>query len=367
MRIVLFTLLFPVGAIAQPLVPMLLSTLDPVLNETSGLMHVNGELWTILDSGNPNKVYRVEPATGAILREVVLAGATNVDWEAIETDGTWVYVGDIGNNGGARTDLRIHRFPLNALLDQGNDTIEVEHIDLAYADQVDFSVAYDGTNWDCEAFIPMDDSLFLFTKNWLDGRTLVYAVPAWPGDHLAVKVDSFNVQGLVTGATRDAGTGALSLVGYTSDAGVPFIWVFNGYTGHDFFGGTAVRRELDMVLLQTEGITWTQEGDLFISNERSPLIAARLWAVAWPNSVPVERSAALNIRLWPTPSALEIHVTGADPESTVRVMEINGRTVAVLQLDANERASLPVLSPGRYFAEVRVKGAMHRLPMLIAH
>lgn len=367
MRSALFLLLWPAGVFAQSIVPTLVSTLDTVLNETSGLIHVNGELWTILDSGNPDRIYGIDPATGTIARAVVLSGATNVDWEEITTDGTWGYVGDFGNNGGIRTDLRVYRFPLDQLSDPEAVTILAETIDFAYADQTEFVLAYDNNDRDCEAIVAVDDSLFLFTKNWTNGLTNVYALPAWPGQHLAVRVDSFDVQGLVTGATLHPETGDLVLLGYSGNEGVPFLWVFSGFEGRRFFNGRAVRRDLDLSMVQTEGITWTQEGDLLITNERSPLSAARLWEIAWPNDVQEEPGTTPDIRLWPTPSALEVHVTGADPESTLRIMDINGRAVALLQLDANERASVPVLAPGLYFAEVRVKGAMHRLPMLIAH
>lgn len=101
----------PAVTAAQTLMPVVMTPLATSLNETSGPLSANGAVLTQLDSGNPARLYQLDTLTGNVLREVVIANVSNADWEDIDTDGDWAFVGDIGNNSGDRTDLRIFRWP----------------------------------------------------------------------------------------------------------------------------------------------------------------------------------------------------------------------------------------------------------------
>src|SRR5690606_14700262 len=79
----------------------------PALDETSGLLFYNNTFITHTDSGGKAELYEVNPTTGAITRTVEITNATNGDWEDIAQDSTHIYIGDIGNNSGDRTDLKI--------------------------------------------------------------------------------------------------------------------------------------------------------------------------------------------------------------------------------------------------------------------
>ena len=366
MRAALIPLLFPLATAAQTLTPTLLTPLDPILNETSGLLNVSGEVWTNLDSGNGNVLYRIDPTTGAVMREVVLGNANNVDWEEVTTDGTWVYMGDFGNNGGDRTNLRVYRFPLDTLLNLGSDTVLVDTIRFSYADQFDFTPAYEANNWDCEAFIALSDSLFLFTKNWIDGRTFLYVLPATPGDHLAVRIDSLDAQGLVTAATLDAASGDLALLGYTNGFFVPFVWALTDYSGHHFFNGIAERHALTIPFVQTEGVVWSGAGSLLISNEQSPFSAARLWELELPMTVGTVVGAPTTVRLFPVPATSYAIVSGASAKSRLRIMDIRGAVVRDTQLAADGLIPLNAMPNGHYFLEVTSAPFLHRMPLIIA-
>lgn len=95
--LILFLPLLPLAAAAQTLVPTVIAPMATALNETSGLVVLDGQVWTQLDSGNPNALYRIDPANGEVLRMVTVTNATNVDG---------LYIGDRGNNNGSRTNLR---------------------------------------------------------------------------------------------------------------------------------------------------------------------------------------------------------------------------------------------------------------------
>ncbi len=263
---------------AQPLVPELRADLPQTLNEISGSILIGDALWGIDDSGNPNAIYRFDPTTGDVLQTVVVANATNIDWEELTTDGEWVFVGDFGNNLGSRTDLRVFRIPLSSLENTSTTEVLAEVIEFDFADQADFTPLFDGTNWDCEAFLALDDSLFIFTKNWVDQRTHLYAVSAEPGVHSANRRDTMDAQGLITGASLNATSSTIALIGYTT-VGQPFVWQLGNYEEHDFFGGTAIRRDIDLSLVQTESIVWTAADSVYFTHENMVNTPARLWSM----------------------------------------------------------------------------------------
>ena len=243
--------------------PVLLTTLPGDLNETSGLLNLGGELWSHNDSGDDAILYQVNPADGEIIRTVEVTNADNDDWEDITQDADYIYIGDVGNNDGSRTDLKIYRVAKADLA--ASDAVEAEVINYHYSDQTSFVPSYHNTNFDCEALVHSDGSLYLFTKNWIDFKTNCYVLPDSPGDHEAVLMSSFDAGCLVTGATMLPSQGALVLIGYTSSGG-SFTWVFDEFTGDDFFGGQATKL-IWTVLSQIEGVCGAGSTDIYISSE----------------------------------------------------------------------------------------------------
>lgn len=81
--------------------------LSDTLIETSGLTFFNNQLWTHNDSGNNNELYLVNTETGNVLKTVKVSNAVNIDWESMAQSETHLFVGDFGNNSGARQDLNI--------------------------------------------------------------------------------------------------------------------------------------------------------------------------------------------------------------------------------------------------------------------
>lgn len=358
--------LLPAAIRTQPLSPELITELPPLLNEVSGLLRIGTDTWVILDSGNENALYRIAEESGDVLQQVTLSNATNVDWEAIVSDGTHVYVADVGNNAGSRTDLRIYRFPL-AQLTSDVATIGVDTIRFRYEDQIDFAAAPDNTHWDCEALVAMEDSLFLFTKDWIDGHTQVYALPASPGDHVALRRTAFNVQGLVTDAAYDGATGRLTLLGHDEESTVPFLWVFSGFEDHRFFSREHVRHPIQAGPLQAEALAWTGPGEAYIGNEWAPGQAPAIWAIAVPMDAfhgPALDRVGLT---FPIPADRYVHVEGADPAGRSRIYELNGALLAEAVVSGSGDIALPYLAPGEYVLELKVHSETCRVPLVISH
>ena len=349
----------------QMLDPDLLTELPSELNETSGLLVLQDHVWTILDSGNPTAVFEVDPSDGSVIRTVELLGAGNVDYEDITADADWVYIGDFGNNAGARTNLKIYRIPRAALEDDGITQVEVDSIRFSYADQFDFTPAYDANNFDCEAFVVMDDSLFLFTKRWLDERTRLYALPAVPGDHVAQVRGTFDSDGLVTSASWD-GTDRVALLGHEGNPGQPFIWLFNSVDEHAFFAGGGIRRDVDLLSHQTEGIAWYTPDEWIISNELASGFAPSLWSIEVGQTVSSNGPMPVGPSLFPLPASDEVRIAGLRGPAVVRIVDRTGREIEQFHAVPDQPIDVGALIPGMYIAVVMEARNVWRLPLVVA-
>lgn len=244
--------------------PERIGELPNAVRETSGLLLIDTCLWTHNDSGFGPELHCLDTTDGHLKRTVWIDGATSRDWEDIAMDEEYIYIGDFGNNNGNRRDLAIFRIKL-AHLDR--DSIESEGIFFEYPDQVDFDTRPQNNDYDMEAMIAIGDSLYLFSKNWVDLRTRVYALPKAPGTYTADLIDSFAVNGLITGADYNEEKGVIMLVGYTPIL-TPFIWLLWDFPNTHFFAGNKRRIELSLLAHQVEAVVWNPYGKYwFISNE----------------------------------------------------------------------------------------------------
>lgn len=245
--------------------------LDSQIEETSGLLFINNKIITHNDSGDAATLYELNQSTGIIERTISISNATNVDWEEIAKDESYIYIGDIGNNSGNRQDLKIYRIAIADFL--ANNSVTADIINFSYADQTDFTSAPNSTNFDAEALAVNDDNLVIFTKNWLNFETNVYEIPKTPGNYFASKVSSANVQGLITGATVSSeNPSLLFLCGYNPSF-IPFLVIVpaNRAPGSDIFnsGFTKISLENDLeVGSQVEAIVSYELNKLYISREK---------------------------------------------------------------------------------------------------
>lgn len=256
---------------ATAYIPDRVSVLDAGISETSALLFVEGFLWTINDGGHLPYLYKIDPVNGTLLDSVFVSNAVNNDWEALTSDGIYIYIGDFGNNYGDRTDLQILKIDRNAL--QYNDTVDAVLIRFSYPEQTVFTPALNNTPFDCEAFIAQNDSLYLFTKNWVGQYTSLYALPALAGTFEAQLRDSLVVEGLVTDAACDSASGNIVLLGYQQgmfNSYNSFAVLLFDYPDNRIFKGNKRRIALGSVLLlgQTEGVVLAGSTGGYLSGER---------------------------------------------------------------------------------------------------
>lgn len=244
-----------------------------ILNENSGIIFLNNHLLTINDGGNSNTIFELD-TFGIIIREITVLNASNVDWEAISQNSQSVFVGDFGNNSGSRENLCIYEISKSEIQDPSvNEVVAMRRV-FRYEDQGDFTWNSNAHNYDCESFICTEDSIYLFSKNWLDEETKLYGLPiAWADTAVASINTSYDVDGLITDASIDSTGESLMLLGYKNNGAniySSFIWMLWDYNGNDFFSGNKRRIEIGTMftLGQTEGIALTGNSTGFVSSEQ---------------------------------------------------------------------------------------------------
>lgn len=246
------------------------------VSESSGLIYWRNAYWTHNDSGGENVLYRLDSITGKIVQKITVEGATNIDWEEIDQDEQFIYIGDFGNNAGNRKNLLIYKIDKATIPDSIDASVSSEIIHYRYGDQENFDIRYGQHDFDCEAMIVFNDSLYLFTKNWANLSSRLYALPKIPGDYTIYPLDEYGVDGLVTGASIDYDNGIIVLCGYKNYN--PFVLIINNFTRNDFFSGNKRRIDLkDLKGTQTEGIAYSGNYDFVISSEKTVVAPPRLF------------------------------------------------------------------------------------------
>lgn len=248
----------------------LINNLNDQVQETSGLIRTGNFLYTFNDSGSNTNIHELD-TSGTVLRSIVVTGATNVDWEAITCNSTHVFIGDFGNNSGNRQNLCVYRFSKSDLI---QDTIVAEKLPFFWSDQFQFMAQPNAHDFDCEAFLAREDSLVLFSKNWLNLYTRRYVLPVYWNDTIAAILrDSFFVDGLITDASLSPDQSRTFLLGYKNNGNnfyTSFIWNLWDYPNGQVFSGNKRRIEIGNVLnvSQTEGLALISNQSGYVSSEK---------------------------------------------------------------------------------------------------
>lgn len=236
--------------------------------ETSGLLFFDSKIITHNDSGNQPNLYEIDSLSGNLLRTVNVHNAINIDWEDITEDENHIYIADIGNNNGNRTDLKIYKILKSDF--KNSTSVSADIISFSYEDQTNFDNKPNGSNFDAESIVIYNNSILIFTKNWNDLKTNVYKTPLIKGNYLAKKVSSANVDGLITGGVYN--DDRFFLTGYDTTLTPFLIYISpNRKPGEDIFFSGFNKISLENELgqgSQLEGITNIGfTGNYYISRE----------------------------------------------------------------------------------------------------
>lgn len=244
------------------------------LDEASGLEYVNGTLWTHEDSGNKDKIYKLDPTTGKD-EGFKLEGVKNNDWEDITSDPEGsLYIGDFGNNDNSRQDLAIYK------IDPNNPNKLVSTLNFYYPEQKEFPPKKSERNFDCEAFFEYNGYFYLFSKNRCfesDGTVLIHKLENQKGYQSAKSSGSFKTcssfrKCAIAGADISPDGKTVALI--SGDR----LWLITNYKGDDFANGTITPYELGE-LTQKEGICFKDNNTLYIADERDKRTGGKLYTL----------------------------------------------------------------------------------------
>lgn len=288
------------------------ATLPSVLDESSGLEATDkNNIWSHNDSSGDPKLYNFD-STGTLLRTLTILNTSNIDWEDVATDTAGnFYIGDIGNNDNERQNLKIYIIPPPASI-MGN-SITPQVINYTYSDQYSFPPDDSLKNFDAEALIALNDSLYIFSKDRSDpysGYTKLYRLQNTAGTYVAQLVDSFYTgsgsfyTNSITAADISPNQSQLILLGYSK------CWIFTDFTGSDFFSGTC--KVLDFsVLTQKEGVCFISPDEIYISDEQSNGTGKKLYylnLLPYFSTVGITEVNASEITVFPNPFTESVSV-----------------------------------------------------------
>ncbi|GAK90242.1 Gll0560 protein [Nonlabens ulvanivorans] len=172
-----------------------ISDLPPSINESSGLIVMDGKLITHNDSGNMAMLYELD-TTGTITNYIKYNYLTNRDWEAIAQSDKAIHIADIGNNQGDRKDLKIYHINKGGIWQK---EIDIDISSISYSTQTNFKKRSQRHSYDAEAIIVIDEVMYLFSKDWINYSTTVYNLQLY-SDTLLKSSQVINTKGLVTDA-----------------------------------------------------------------------------------------------------------------------------------------------------------------------
>jgi hypothetical protein len=354
-----FTLIFPLLFFGQQLT--LVTDLNESLHESSGLIYLNQKLITHNDSGGEAVLYEFDSISGEVTREVFLSNATNVDWEDLCYDDTYIYVADIGNNAGSRTDLKIYRILISDYFMTNNDTVSADIISFSYADQTNFTPTALTTNFDAEALISCNDSLYIFTKNWSNYWTNIYPIPKIPGTYQIEKIDSIDSEGLVTGATHNFSVNTIVLSGYTISGytiSSNFITEISGFTPNQFSSGVIERYQVDPPIgssRKIESIAFLNHYQYYLTAEQF-YSSASLYRLNTNNFSSIDEPEKISDLIYPNPTNSTITIelpTQPSQNTSLTISNTNGQHLITQAItEPQTEIDLSHLPTGIYIVKV---------------
>ncbi len=281
-----FTMLYFLAGFGQKVHLEKVGILPDDIEECSGIALLpSGHIGMINDSGNRPDLY-ITDHEGNIISKRCLIEVANHDWEELTYDDGWLFIGDFGNNRNKREDLVIYRYSM----DKNDSATYYGAIHFTYADQQDFPPDYKFRNYDLEAMVHRDDSLYIFTKNRtrpFTGYTYLYGMPDKPGHYTLTRLDSFRT-GFgqeqffwIAGAALHQPSGSLALLGYDK------MWLFTNYPGSHFFRGESQTISFEF-LSQKEAITYVSPNEVLITDERNRFGGGNVYHGLLPKNKGVE-------------------------------------------------------------------------------
>jgi len=242
-------------------------TLPPILKEASGLyIDQQSNLWSHND--DRYSILYCFDSTGLILKTVHL-NHPNKGWEALAADRVGnIFIAATGNNKNDRQDLHVVKVkPPNTITEK---ITQVELIWFNYENQVAFPPAVQHQNFDADALLFYNDSLFIFSKNRtrpFTGYSTIYYLPQTLGKHKALKIDSLYIgkgpmmEAWITDVALSPDKKILALLGHDK------IWLISDFKNKRFSEGTVLQLNLPH-FTHKAGIAFKNNSSIYVVDEK---------------------------------------------------------------------------------------------------
>lgn len=328
-----------------------ITVLNSTINESSGLIYLNQKLITHNDSGGEAALYEFDSIGGNISRKVVVKNASNIDWEDLCYDENYIYIGDFGNNAGSRTDLKIYRIPIVDYFENANNEVDAEIIHFNYSDQTDFTPTFYTTNFDAEAMIAYNDSLYIFTKNWSDLKSNIYSISKNPGSYQIKKIDVINPQSLVSGAAYNTESNAIVLTAYNFFSA--YIIEITQFISNQFSGGTIEKYAIQPLgSIQIESIAAFKSNQFYLTSEENTSGNSKLYRLKSKyNILAINDIEADALLIYPNPAKSFVNIRC----NNLLSVEIYDSKGVLLKTSNKRRIDINDLNKGVYFVSITQK------------
>jgi hypothetical protein len=340
----------------QPINLRVISRLPNQIIESSGIaISGSNRIWSHEDSGNANEIYCFD-SLGNLLRTLIITNVENTDWEdmAVDSDENW-FIGDFGNNNNTRTDLAIYKIPDPESV-SGN-YVSAEIIHFSFEDQIAFPPPSSNRNYDVEAMIWRNDSLYLFTKDRsspFTGITKMYVLPASPGTHIARLLDSRLIgnaaeSGRITSADINHHTGELVLLTNTK------MISFTNYPGNRFFDGDVIEYIFTTTPGQNEAIAFVSSHKLYMTEEGGGSTAGYLYEILLPQPQSVPESDFKMQALWVYPNPANNYLIIPDDPGVEKMLYNAAGQIVKIFSKTDDVLDISDLRKGLYFIMIQQK------------
>lgn len=244
-----------------------ISSLPEKMYETSGLILIDDKyLVTHNDGGNAAELFIISLKDGSF-KTVEVEDAKNNDWEDITQDSEGnLFIGDFGNNLNKREHCSIYKVSSGY---HEKEQVESKKISFTYEDQVKFPPEANELNFDCEAMIWKDDSLYLFSKCRTEpftGLTNIYVLPDKPGKYTARKIGTIQLCSSdwrfcsVTAADYSSKHDVLILLTYSR------LYIVSDFEASKFWEGKVKSYQLSFIK-QREAICFKDKNTWYMTDE----------------------------------------------------------------------------------------------------
>ncbi len=222
------------------------------ISEASGLLHSTkypNVFWVHNDSGDKPRLYAIDTQSLQLINTIKVKKAKHRDWEDMTFYNGEIVIGDFGNNKSKRDDLMLY------FIDEPNPYKETKvrvrkKVPFTYSDQE----GSDLRNYDCEALLSFNDTLYLLTKHREDRNTTLYKLHG----NVAHKVIDYPIDGKVTAA--DSNGVYVAVLTYDR------LYILEPTADDDnLFSGKVYRKRIDAG--QVEGVTFVGDSVKIVNED----------------------------------------------------------------------------------------------------